>query len=214
MASEPDMLATKGEFARLINVSPGRITQMIAEGKIGPDALDGAGRSAKIKVNLARQQIGARTDVGQRFGNGLGTQLNLPTADDTIRATPPLSLTDPTTDLIKRERLRGLQLANERAAEQRLAEQGRYVSAEAAQATMTRMASSLLVAFEGSLPDLAATLAGKINVPARDVLHELRAGFREVRAKLAETARRDAAGLPRLVADEVPDAVDPALGEA
>lgn len=205
-----DVLVSKGEFARLINVSAGRVSQMISEGKIGPDALEGGGRSARIRVQLARQQIADRTDVGQRFGNGLFTQLDAPAAP-AARAPAPVN---PTVDAIAAERLRSLRLANERAAEERLAEQGRYVRADLTQAAMNRMAAQLLTIFEGGLADLAADLAAAQGLVQRDVLHQLRTGFRKVRIKALEAVRRDQTALPPIVTDEIADATDPALGEA
>jgi hypothetical protein len=220
VAAQVENLMTKGDFARLINVSPGRITQMISERKIGPDALVGEGRSAKIRADLARRQIVDRTDIGQRFGNGLATQLDLPTAEAPAGEAPPTAAPAPTaslspvTDAIARERLRSLQLSNERAAEDRLAEQGRYVRTDQTRAAMTKMAASMLTVFEGGLADLAAAVAAKHALVQRDVLHQLRAEFRKIRIQAAETVRRDMANLPRLLEDEVPDATDPALGQA
>lgn len=212
--SEPT--ASKGEFARLINVSAGRISQMIAEGKIGPEALEGEGRNARIRVDVARRQIADRTDIGQRLGNGLDTQLELRPAEVAapIRPAPAPAAVDPMAEAIKRERLRGLQMANARAAEDRLAEQGRYVRADQAQAAMTKLVAAVLSSFEGGLADMAGAIATAHKLPTRDVLHELRTAFREVRVKAAEAARRELAGTPRTIADEIADATDPAQGEA
>ena len=66
-----EKVVSKGEFAQICNVSPGRVTQWIHEGKIGSDALVGEGRSAKIIVGLAQRQVRARTDSGQAFGTVL-----------------------------------------------------------------------------------------------------------------------------------------------
>lgn len=68
---------TKGEFAALIGVSPSRVSQYLAAGIIGRDALVGEGRSAKIKVDVAIVQVGRRRHVGQALGNGLMTRLRL-----------------------------------------------------------------------------------------------------------------------------------------
>lgn len=209
-----DVSVSKGEFARLINVSPGRVSQMIAEGKIGPDALEGEGRSAKIWLNLARRQIADRTDIGQRFGNGIDTQLNFGGPSESGPAPKSAPSSDPVAEAIKNERLLSLRLARERATEDRLAEQGRYVRADLTQAAMNRMAASLLTIFEGGLADLAAALAAKHGLVQRDVLHQLRAEFRAVRIKALETLRRDMTGIPPIVTDEIPDAMDAALGEA
>lgn len=212
MADASELVVTKGEFARMLNVSPGRVSQMISEGKIGADALEGEGRNAKIRAVLARQQISDRTDVGQRTGNGLFTRLDAPPAERPAdRAPAPM---DPTAAAIARERLRTLQLNNERAAEDRLAEQGRYVPTDLARAAMNKQVQSLLTIFEGGLVDLADAISAKHKLPQRDVLHLLRTEFRVIRAKAADAARRDAAGMPKLIVDDVADASDPAAGEA
>ena len=79
---------------------------------------------------------------------------------------------------------------------------------------MTQMAASLLTIFEGGLADLAAALAAKHGLVQRDVLHQLRTEFRTVRVKALEALRRDMTTVPPIVTDEIPDATDPALGEA
>ena len=71
-------VVSKGQFAALRNVSPGRVSQWISEGKIKPDALVGEGRNAKINVAVATQQLRDALDVGQLTGNGVGTRLDLP----------------------------------------------------------------------------------------------------------------------------------------
>lgn len=221
MANAAELLVSKSEFARLINVTPGRVSQMISERKIGPDALVGEGRSAKIRVDLARQQISARTDVGQRFGNGIATLLDAPAELPLPQPPPaqpkllaPVSSSDPTTEAIKAERLRSLRMANERQAEERLADQGRYVRTNDVRANMGRLAASLVTVFESGLADLAAAIAAEHGLVQRDVLHCLRTEFRAVRVKAAEAARREVAELPSLVPDEIPDASDDAVGQA
>jgi hypothetical protein len=202
---------SKGEFAQALGVSAGRISQMIREGKIGPEALEGEGRFAKIRPDVARRQIADRTDIGQRFGNGLDTRLDAP-APDTGRVNPPP--TDPTAELIKAERLHSLQLANQRAREEALARAGRYTRTDEVAAQMGKLASGMITVFEGALGDLAEDLASKFELPARDVLHALRQSFREVRVKAAAQARGHLAETPRLTEDVQLDASDPAAGEA
>lgn len=60
------MNITKTEFAALAKVSPGRVSQWISEGKIGPDELEGEGRSAKIKLELACKKLKLRIDEERR----------------------------------------------------------------------------------------------------------------------------------------------------
>jgi hypothetical protein len=67
----------KSKFAQMCNVSAGRVSQWIAEGKIGPEALVGEGQRAKINVQLAFEHLKERLDSNQRFSlNGLSTKLN------------------------------------------------------------------------------------------------------------------------------------------
>src|SRR5215813_1640879 len=57
-------VVSKGQFATLRNVSPGRVSQWISEGKIKPDALVGEGRKAKINVAVATRQFRDSLDIG------------------------------------------------------------------------------------------------------------------------------------------------------
>jgi hypothetical protein len=65
----------KAEFAAYIGVSPGRVSQYIAEGKISGDALVGPGRASRIRVEIAVAQLRERLDPGQMTGNGKTTRL-------------------------------------------------------------------------------------------------------------------------------------------
>ena len=84
------MEMSKSDFAKAIGVSPGRITQYITAGIITRDALVGEGRAAKVRADVAREQIRLRRHVGQSLGNGLMTHLaSEPPA--VAAATPPVS---------------------------------------------------------------------------------------------------------------------------
>lgn len=48
-ASVPE-LVSKSQFAALTNVTKGRVSQWIADGKLAGDALAGEGRDAKVRV--------------------------------------------------------------------------------------------------------------------------------------------------------------------
>lgn len=77
MAARPtdDQVVSKGEFARISNVSPGRVTQWIAEGKITGDALVGEGRAARIRVRAAQSQLKRHLDPNQMTANGVRTRI-------------------------------------------------------------------------------------------------------------------------------------------
>ena len=76
---------TKAEFARMVNLSPGRVSQMISEGKL-TDCLVGTGREARINADLAIEKLKLRRDPGQALGNGAKATLVIPAA-----ATPPVA---------------------------------------------------------------------------------------------------------------------------
>jgi hypothetical protein len=197
---------SKGDFARLKNVSAGRVSQWIAEGKLGPDALEGEGRYAKIRVEIANAQLRANLDIGQQLGNGLGTDLgDEPDEDPALplgAAAKPVPLRNPYDEGIRRERLEDLQRRNRQAAREELAEQGIYTPTVEAQAAMAGLAASILQAFEVGLADQAAGIAARFNLPERDVLHQLQADFRAIRAAAADAARRKAAVLDPIVLDD------------
>ncbi|MDP1642731.1 MAG: hypothetical protein Q8L59_11150 [Phenylobacterium sp.] len=223
-------VVSKGQFAILIGVSPGRVSQMISEGKIDGDALSGEGRSAKIRVEVARAQLRERTDLGQRLGNGLETRLDgsLPFSghapltegapDNAPRLAgagepsrfpspthaPPPGPTDPVADRLKQLKLSDAERRERQALEGDLARRGAYVRSDQSRAAMVGVAQSMLNVFEGSLADLAQALATRFELPHRDVAHVLRQEFRAVRARAATAARERAEELPRLILDDAP----------
>ena len=76
MANErAENVVSKIDFARLSKVSPSRVTQWIAEGKISSAALVGEGRSAKIRVLQAQADLKRSLDPAQMTGNGLRTRI-------------------------------------------------------------------------------------------------------------------------------------------
>lgn len=162
-------VVSKAEFAATIGVSRGRVSQWLRERKIDGAALIGEGRAAKIDVEVARQQLDARLDLGQRIGaNGKA-----------------LVSFDATDSALKAARLRQLTLANERAAEEAKLREGRYIVADDARQEMGRIAGRLIASFEGALPELADAIAASSSMPQRDALHVLRTSWRAIRARLS-----------------------------
>ena len=200
---------SKGEFAAEIGVSPGRVSQMIAEGKIGPEALAGSGRTARIRVEIAKHQIAVRRDPGQALGNGLGTRVDSPvlTAPENLddaagmrmAADVPTMGGDSFDAQFKREKLAEIQRRNRKAAEEEAERRGRFIEAVDARTQMTRVASAMLSSFEGSLQTMATAIASKYGMPQRDVLHLLRSEFRGFRESEAKRFRTEADSLPETV---------------
>ncbi len=162
---------TKAEFAALIGVTRGRVSQMLAARQIDGDAIVGEGRSARINVEAARRQLDARLDLGQRLGANGRVRLGGETSDPDAA--------------IKRERLRQLTLANERAAEEAKLREGRYILADDAKQEIGRVAGRLVASVEGALPELAAAIAAGSPMSQRDALHVLRGAWRAIRTRLS-----------------------------
>lgn len=199
---------SKGEFAALIGVTPGRVSQYLAEGKISAAALHGVGRSAKIIVEKAKADLRLTLDVGQRLGNGIDTRIEAAPAIvapvlDYDGATTGHASTAPRAngldEQIKQAKLEQIQRANRNAAKAEAESQGFLMETEASRQAMTKVASSMLLVFEGGLTDFASAIAAEFKVPQRDVLHLLRREFRKVRDAAARQARKDAAGLPETI---------------
>ncbi|UGY27176.1 hypothetical protein HU675_0010685 [Bradyrhizobium septentrionale] len=170
---------SKKNFSLLKNVTPARVSQWISEGKIGPDALVGEGRRARINVDLATEQLKSRLDVTQRMANGSATLDEMP-------APAPSSSSSALDEQFKRERLEGLQRENRRRAAEETARAGQYVDAAAARAEIAKVGDRVLSAIEEALPALAAALGAKFGVLDGEVLLLiLRTGFDAVRQRVA-----------------------------
>lgn len=205
----------KGQFAILIDVSAGRVSQYIAEGKIDGDALVGTGRNQRIHVETAKAQLRKRLDVTQMTGNGLDTKIKAamvaaaPAADLSPASPPQVSsppLADTLEEQIKRERLEELRSRNRKLAEEEAARAGRYVDADSVKQQLGRLAGQMMTLFEGSLPELATSLAAHFKLPQRDVLHLLRTEFNGIRGRAAPGFAQSASAMPPLVEGEEPAA--------
>lgn len=206
-------VVSKGRFAELRNVSPGRVSQWISEGKIKPSALVGEGRNAKIDVAVATLQLRSSLDVSQSAGNGLATNLDLPLPVITpapeaalpAAAAASAPVADPIAEAIKQQRLDQLRRANRQKAEEEAARSGKYIETADAVRQLGSVASQLMSVVEGSLTELATAISAKFEIPQRDVLHLLRAEFRKVRANGAKMFRDKALELPATIETELDD---------
>lgn len=196
------MELSKSDFAAHINVSAGRVSQMLAAGIIGQDCLVGEGRSAKIDVAKAVKQIGLRRDIGQSLGNGIGTLLTLP---EEPAAPRPQTKVDDLAQQLQQERLESERRKNRIAASEELVRQGQLVPADQVRASMTKLARQVDEENGAMLADFATAIASKFELPQRDVLHLLRQVRNEKKAAAAERAKARA--------DEIPATVEVAVSE-
>jgi len=218
---------SKGEFAAHIGVSPGRISQYIAEGKINGDAIEGAGRYARIRADVAKHQLQRFLDPSQRFGaNGAAAlagarapaesaspprPVPLAAAMPTERQAEqspslPLVPSDATQDELAQLRLRRERIATEKAEREEMLELGRYMLTEVARREMGRVAAEAFKVMERGIAELAKDMAAQFGVPQHDAQHAMLKSFRNVRAEAAENFRKRRAGLAEHVEDD--EAVD------
>jgi hypothetical protein len=207
-------VVSKADYARLKNVSAPRVSQWIAQGKIDGDAIEGEGRGAKIRVAIADQQLRDRLDMSQRSGNGLSTRLggeDVPASTALPLSAPSVGPTNAADSLevqFKRQRLEAIKRDNRKRAEEEEARAGRFVDSEAAAAQMASLAGRTITIIEAALPEIAAAMAAKFSLPQRDFLHLLRAEFRNVRERAAQSLKVTAMAMPENVEVEIADAGD------
>lgn len=185
---------SKKHFASLKNVTPARVSQWIAEGKIGRNALVGEGMRARINVELATEQLKGRLDWNQRIANSHAKLDEMPAP-----VAPTAGSASALDEQFKRERLEGLQRENRKRAEEEAARSGRFVDSQAARAEMAKIASDVVVIIDGALPEIARAIAAKFALSQRDVLHLLRTEFRNVRQRAASSLRAGALEVPAFV---------------
>lgn len=192
---------TKGEFAKLVNLSPGRVSQMISEGKL-TDCLVGEGRDARIDAPKAIEKLKLRRDPGQALGNGAKATLVAPATQ--AFAAAPQSESDDISLKLQRAKLQEAEFRNRKLREEERAREGFYVRAEDVQAETAKLATRLLQLFEGGLTDVATEISSAFKVPQRDVLHLLKKRFRDVRTNVSAELAEEAAALPGTIDEPDP----------
>ena len=177
-------IVTKTEYAAYRGVTPGAVSQWLTAGKIHGPALVGIGRTAKIDVTVADQQLAASLDLGQQFARGgqIGADRLTAVPVDPAptlfaaadrRAEPPAPLAAPDgglgetigSDPGKRFNAAKAEIAELDLAERKekaLAKRGTYMLAAEARAMFGRDLAQLIRAVEQWLPDAAGTIASEM----------------------------------------------------
>jgi hypothetical protein len=182
-------IATKKQFAAIAGVTPGCVSQWLAAGKIGPDALIGVGHRARINVAVAMAQLKLRLDPVQHLGANGRAQVD--GGGDEVSETVEAN--------IKAERLRQLALSNGKAEAEAAARSGRFVLADEARQETGRAVAGLLAVFESALGEFANAVMAEPPKNQRDALRTLRTAWRGLRVRAAKAKGAEAAGLPPLV---------------
>lgn len=214
------MEVSKSEFAAMINVSPGRVSQFIAAGQISPAAIVGFGQRARIDVERAKADLRLTLDVSQRLGNGsdtridAGAQLQAPVSGTGEHAPPsgsqlPSPFPQSGIDYeLKQQKLEAARRINRNAAISEARDRGQLIETDASRAEMSRIASALMDVFDGGLTDIASAIAAAFQLPQRDVKHLMRKEFRKIRETAAKQMKAKAISLPEF-AEVVVEVEDP-----
>jgi len=204
---------SKGDFAVMLGVSPGRVSQYIAEGKIFGDALEGEGRRAKINPAIAQAQLQKTLEPGQRFGAN-GTALRTPQvvthpapslfserpATATSTPAPQTDAPTPQVDELAQLRIRRERIKTEQAEREELLETGKYMLKDDALREMAKAIGTAFSVMDQGLQQISEALSEQFSIPQRDVHHALVKAFRKVRADRAEEFKN--------IANELPDTIE------
>lgn len=188
------------ELARVLSVSPPRISQLLSEGKL-EGCYQGAGRGRRFDPVACAEALGRRLDPGQRLGNGAGTQRAAakilarqpggaeevaPPADQAL-AVPENQYEAARTAKAQEEarRMRRLNLEAE----------GTFVLAEAVERQVRRQLGQEVSETQVFLRNLARTVADEYQLDAkvvRKLMLDAWRAHRGERADAAELMERDA----------------------
>lgn len=218
MSVTPETLK-QSDFAEHMGVTRAAVSQWKKKDILQHDAFTLPDKKGKLIVSVAIEQVRRNRDIGQALGNGIETrtstdatlgaefsediQPNLPRADvsavqsEATAAAPAKPKVDTVEDQLKRAKLEQQLRTNRIQASEEALRQGHLVAADDAREQMTRVASMMLQIFEGSLPDLGASISAQFGIPQRDVLHLLRSEFKKVRATAAMKERARASAVKR-----------------
>jgi hypothetical protein len=179
---------TKSAFASFVSVTRGRVSQWLTERKLSGDALVGSGHRARIRVDVALDQLTRYRSAAKRQRTGAAGRRRPPAR---IFGWAPPCL----------ERLGQIALSNAKARQEQAARSGRYILAEDARQEMGRIAGRMATLFEASLSEFAHAVTATAPSTPRDALLVLRASWREIRARQAQTLAAEATDMPATIED-------------
>jgi hypothetical protein len=184
-------VTSKSKFAKLVGVSPPRVSQWLREGKLSGDALVGRGHRARIRVSVAVEQLKRNLDPVQHLGAAGRARL-----DGNGAAGPSVE------DEIKAARLRQLALTNAKLAAEEAARSGRYVLADDMRQELGRVVARVISVVDSALTEMANAVVATKPTTARDALRVLRSSWRTSRERAAKAGAVEAAAMPVLMEDE------------
>jgi hypothetical protein len=194
------------ELAQRLNVTKGRVSQYVAEGKLD-GCYQGDGRARRFDLVKVADRLGKVLDKGQMLGNGIDTRraLRAVEAEESKGEGKPAPRTAPKSrdgrlDDRDPDELELLKIAKQSEELRRLRRDnavadGAYVLAEAAQREMLRLVAQEIAEIETVLRDAARNIADKLGVDfrtARKILVDTWRSHREGRSDVLKSAAADA----------------------
>ena len=201
------------ELATALNLSKGRVSQLVAAGTLD-GCFSGTGRRRTFDLRKVAERLGKRLDPGQRLGNGAAAEAarRAILEDDSGEPRPAPALRDggplPGGD-DDRYRLARTQKAEEEARRlrrQNAEDEGRYVLAEAAAREARRLLAAEISAFETVIRDSARAIADELAVDmkaTRAILRRIWRRHREARAEMLDNAATDGKLAPDEAAGQI-----------
>lgn len=198
---------TATQLADELNLSKGRISQYVSEGKLD-GCFEGTGRQRRFDLKKVAKALGKRLDPGQLMGNGAGTQEVLEKHEPGQEATPrPRSgagaqqLPEHDDDRYKMARTLKAEEEARRLRKQNAVEDGAYVLASEAALQSKRLIGQEIAEFESVMRDGARRIADELGVDFKEARTILVKTWRAHRARRAEKLQGEAAAA-RLTDDE------------
>lgn len=196
-------IMNKSDFAALVRRHPSFVTRCIDDGKLSGDALVGTGRSARIRVAPALQQLAMKLDLGQQLAQAApllpspaaSTLAGAAGVDRAAAGAAPPAAVDGLQDPLALERAEQVRLRNEvlrgtidlQAREAAVAA-GQLVDAQAVSRALTRQLSPLFNIFDELPATIAKPLADEFGLEYPRVLIAVKQAIRRQRDNWADQA--------------------------
>ena len=202
------VLLSATELAGRLNLSKGRISQYVAQGKL-PGCFAGDGRARRFDLTKVCTALGKNLDLGQMMGNGADTRRAMASLRDTgaginsdLADTPVTASTPRESRELPRGDTDRYELARTAKAEEDLRtarlrngrEEGLYVLASEVELQVARILAQEVAEMEAVLRDGARGVADKLSVDfrsARQILLDVWRQHRAKRATALEASARD-----------------------
>lgn len=189
------VLMTKGDFARAIRRSPGRISQLIREGKLHGAALAGE----KINVAVAKQQLGASLDPSQQIAQASPILPGLDQPAPTNAGEGPRTAS--ASEGLIAAKTEGARLDNELRRRKLAEQEGRYVLADQARRAQATEHALIVQFVDSWIAEAGAALALEFGIDERAAIIFVQNSWREARARASEERQAYAESLPETVAE-------------